>query len=147
MLEIKEIFADEEFAELQEKAAKIYSKRKETREEKESEYKQVKTLVSAILDSFSRADMHGKVPTTLTICKLKNGNIIVEMETECKTQKNPPKYSDFTKNLEKTVKQLMSEYWDSSVWFAICEVFNNFLNYSANYSTMPDTNTLIVKFD
>ncbi len=144
MLEIKEIFTDEEFNLLKEKANEVYENQAKTRKENEEAYLKVKKITSAILDSFAIADLHGKVVENLTICKTNINDMTVEMKTVSKVQKEAPQYPEFTEELTNTVRSLMLEYWDEGVWMAVMEVFRCFPHYSAGYSSMPNKKTLTV---
>ncbi len=144
MLEIKEIFTDEEFNLLKEEANEVYENQLETRKENEEAYLKVKKITSGILNSFAIADLHGKVVKKLIICKTNINDIAVEMKTASKVQKEAPQYPHFTEELTNTVCSLMSEYWDEGVWIAVMEVFRCFPHYSARYSSMPDKKTLTV---
>ena len=144
MLEIKEIFTDEEFNLLKEAANELYENQVKTRKENEEAYLKVKKITNAILNSFTIADLHGKVVKDLTISKTNINDIAVEMKTASKIQKEAPQYPDFTAELTNIVHCLMSEYWDEGVWMAVKEVFRCFPHYSARYSSMPDKKTLTV---
>lgn len=147
MLEMKEIFTDEEFDALKKRAEEIYEGNVKNRTQNEEAYSKVKEITDAIFDTFERAHLYGKVVQMLTISKVNINVPVVELRTESKSSKGNPKYSHLTENLTQKVCSLMSEYWDEGVWMAIYELFNCFPHYSAGYSSLTDKKTLTVTFD
>ena len=144
MLEMEEIFTDEEFNALKKRAEEIYQENVKTRTQNEEAYSKVKEITDAIFDTFERANLHGKVIQTLTISKENINDPVVELRTKSKISKGNPKYSYLAENLTQKVCSLMSEYWDEGVWAAVMEVFRSFPHYSAGYSSMPDKKTFTV---
>lgn len=72
MLEMKEIFTDEEFDALKKRAEEIYEGNVKTRTQKEEEYSKIKEITDAIFSTFWGANLYGKVVRTLTISKVYN---------------------------------------------------------------------------